>query len=155
MSDRAEATTPVTHLDHVAIAVPSVEDAADTLGRLLGYSRKTAKVHNTRQGVFVLFLEKAGSIDLKLIEPAGADSPLWPFVRKGGGLHHLCFGVPDVGTAVDEMSALGVRVLTRPEPGEAFNDQLIAFCYLGLGLNVELIDTDERRARLTTPPATE
>jgi hypothetical protein len=37
-------------------------------------------------------------------------------------------------------------VLAHPAPGEAFDEHLIAFCYLGLGLNVELIDTDARRS---------
>ena len=135
-------------IDHVAIAVASVEDAADRLCSLLGYARKTQKVTNHRQRVHVLFLHKAGSIDLKLVEPDGVDSPLTAFVRKGGGLHHLCFRVPDVANSVESLSAMGARVLASPEPGEAFDDRLIAFCYLGFGLNVELIDTDLRRALL-------
>ena len=74
------------HIDHVAVAVRSVDAAADRLCSLLGYHRSTSKVTNTRQKVTVLFLSKSGSLDLKLIEPSGQDSPLWDFVRKGGGL---------------------------------------------------------------------
>jgi methylmalonyl-CoA/ethylmalonyl-CoA epimerase len=95
--------------------------------------------------VNVLFLSKPGSLDIKLIEPSGEDSPLWLFLKRGEGLHHLCFKVPDVATACAELSATGARVLAPPEPGEAFDDHMIAFCYLGFGLNVELIDTDARR----------
>ena len=40
-----------------------------------------------------------------------------------------------------------MRVLTEPQPGEAFHNHPIAFVYVNHGLNVELIDTD-RRARL-------
>src|SRR5690606_5027847 len=96
----------------------------------------------------VVFLRKAGSLPLKLIEPASPDSPLWAFVRKGGGLHHVCFRAEDVATATAELTANGARLLSPPEPGEAFDDELIAFLYLGFGLNVELIDTDRRRGRL-------
>lgn len=135
-------------LDHIAIAVRSVEAAADRLCTMLGYTRRTAAVTNTRQKVNVLFLAKAGSLDLKLIEPSGDDSPLWDFVRKGGGLHHVAFKVPDVEAAAGELGAKGARVIAQPAPGEAFDDNLIAFCYLGIGLNVELIDTDARRSRL-------
>ena len=42
-------------------------------------------------------------------------------------------------------------VIAAPAPGEAFDDHLIAFCYAGHGLNVELIDTDARRAELESP----
>lgn len=137
-------------LDHIAIAVRSVDAAAARLETLLGYARKTEKVTNTRQQVTVLFLSKPGSIDFKLIEPSSPESPLWQSLRKGEGLHHVCFRVPDVTAACEALGRDGVRILSAPAPGEAFDDHLIAFCYLGMGLNVELIDTDERRGLL--PP---
>lgn len=135
-------------IDHIAVAVSSVDAAADKLCPLLGYARKTEKVVNTRQKVVVLFLSKDDSIDIKLIEPSEPDSPLWGFVRKGGGLHHVCFAVPDVAVACDDLLSKGARVIAQPAPGEAFDDNLIAFCYVGFGLNVELIDTAARRALL-------
>jgi methylmalonyl-CoA/ethylmalonyl-CoA epimerase len=135
-------------MDHVGIAVRSIDVAADRLCALLGYARKTGKVTNTRHRVNVQFLGKVGSLDIKLIEPADEESPLWEFVKRGGGLHHLCFKVADVEQVCAELSAQGVRIISPPAPGEAFNDRLIAFCYLGLGLNIEIIDTDERRNRL-------
>lgn len=138
-------------LDHVAVAVRSIDVAADRLCRLLGYARKTDKVTNTRQRVNVQFLAKPGSLDLKLIEPSDEEAPLWSFVKNGGGLHHLCFRVPDVEAACTELSGLGARVLAAPQPGEAFDDHLIAFLYLGFGLNVEVIDTDQRRGALAPP----
>ena len=132
-------------LDHIAIAVKSVDQAADRLTTVLGYARKTTKVTNTRQQVTVLFLEKQGSIDIKLIEPSSTESPLWASLRRGEGLHHVCFKVPDVAGQCDALTALGVRVLSPPAPGEAFGNHPIAFCYVGHGLNIELIDTDERQ----------
>lgn len=138
-------------LDHIAIAVRSVDAAADRLSALFGYARRTEKVTNTRQRVTVLFLHKAGSLDLKLIEPSDPESPLVDFVRKGGGLHHLCFRTPDTTAACEELAGRGARVIAAPQPGEAFDDHLIAFVYAGLGLNVEIIDTDTRRAELEGP----
>jgi methylmalonyl-CoA/ethylmalonyl-CoA epimerase len=135
-------------LDHIAIAVRSVEAAADRLSRLLGYTRTTEKVTNTRQRVNVLFLGKDGSLPIKLIEPSDAESPLCEFVKKGGGLHHICFKVPEVEAACSDLVARGARVIAAPQPGEAFDDHLIAFLYLGLGLNVEVIDTEQRRSRI-------
>lgn len=135
-------------IDHLAIAVRNVDEAAGRLCALFGYSRHTEKVTNTRQDVNVLFLKKSGSLMLKLIEPASAASPLWDFVRKGGGLHHVCFKASDVEEACTGLVANGARLLAPPQPGEAFDDELIAFLYVGSGLNVEVIDTDRRRAVL-------
>jgi len=133
------------HIDHVCVAVRSIERAAEKLGQTLGFTAKTGKVTNTRQQVNVQFLQRAGSIDIKLIEPCGEQSPLWQFLKRGEGLHHLCFRVDDVRAQLRELETRGLRVLAPPEPGEAFDDQLIAFGYAGCGLNVEVIDTDRRR----------
>lgn len=136
------------HIDHICIAVRSIEAAASRLGPLLGYVPRTAKVTNTRQKVNVLFLARSGSLDLKLIEPSCEDSPLWASLRKGEGLHHVCFRTEDTAASLAELQAKGLRVLAPPEPGEAFDDGLIAFGFAGCGLNVELIDTDRRRGEL-------
>jgi methylmalonyl-CoA/ethylmalonyl-CoA epimerase len=136
------------HIDHVCIAVRSIEKATPKLCELFGYQPRTQKVTNTRQQVNVVFLSRAGSLDLKLIEPYGDESPLWAFLRKGEGLHHLCFRVGDTAGALAELEGHGMRVLASPAPGEAFDDALIAFGYAGFGLNIELIDTDRRRGLL-------
>jgi methylmalonyl-CoA/ethylmalonyl-CoA epimerase len=133
------------NLDHVCIAVRSIDDAAVRFCELLGYTIKTEKVTNTRHRVNVQFIGKSDSLDIKLIEPADSESSLWEFVKKGGGLHHLCFKAPDVSQACQELAGKGVRILSNPAPGEAFDDNLIAFCYLGFGLNIEVIDTIARR----------
>jgi len=138
-------------LDHVCIAVRSIDASIAKLGAILGYAPRTNRVTNTRQKVNVVFLSKPGSIDLKLIEPATEDSPLWASLRKGEGLHHLCFRTDDTVSELEELSGRGLRVLSPPAPGEAFNDRLIAFGFAGCGLNIELIDTDERRSELSSP----
>ena len=140
-------------LDHVCIAVRSIESAVAKLGPLLGYRPRTGPITNTRQKVNVVFLSKPDSIDLKLIEPSCEDSPLWATLRKGEGLHHLCFKTDDTVRQLEELAGRGLRVLSVPAPGEAFDDHLIAFGYAGCGLNVEIIDTDARRGELMLSPS--
>lgn len=140
-------------VDHIGVAVRSVDAAADRLCALLGYARRTTKVANSRHKVTVLFLRKENSIDIKLFEPLGEDSPTWDFVRKGGGLHHIGFKVPNVFEACAELEQKRARVIVEPEPGEAFDGHPIAFLFLGLGLNVEVIDTAVRAGELEEPAA--
>lgn len=140
------ADAPRPTLDHICLAVKRIDTARATLERTLGYTARTAVVLNTRQRVRVQFLRRPGSLDLKLIEPADPGSPLVEFLRRtGGGLHHLAFRVDSVLETVPALEATGARIVARPEPGEAFDDGLIAFAFLGAGLYVELIDTDVRR----------
>lgn len=145
-------------LDHVCLAVRKIAPAAAMLEKTLGYKPRTAPVLNTRQKVLVQFLSRTGSIDIKLIEPASLDSPLVDFIKKGGGgLHHLAFRTESVDAACADLQSRGARIVTPPEPGEAFDETPIAFAFLGMGLNVELIETDERRSELGAeglPPET-
>jgi methylmalonyl-CoA/ethylmalonyl-CoA epimerase len=144
-------SSPRYDLDHVCLAVRSLAPARAMLERMLGYDARTEPVENTRQKVRVQFMRKAGSIDIKLIEPSGPDSPLVDFIRRnGGGLHHLAFKTQSVDAAVDDLAAKGARIVAPAQPGEAFEGASIAFAFLGAGLNVELIDTDARRSERTT-----
>ncbi len=135
-------------LDHVGIAVRSIERSIEHWAEVFGYDQATEVVINTRQKVRVVFLTKPGSLQIKLIEPTDPTSPVHAFTRRGGGLHHLCFRCESVDAEVARLVALGLRVLAPPEPGEAFDNEMIAFVYAGDGLNVELIDTVRRAGRL-------
>jgi catechol 2,3-dioxygenase-like lactoylglutathione lyase family enzyme len=133
-------------IDHICIAVRSIDRTLPRMLDLFGYRQKTEKITNTRQQVNVVFLELDDSLDIKLIEPSGKDSPLVDSLKKGEGLHHICFKSENsVQHEVEVMSKKGLRVLANAEQGEAFDDELIAFLYAGFGLNIEIIDTDKRR----------
>ena len=138
---------PTYQLDHVCLAVRKLAPARAMLERTLGYTVRTQPVENTRQQVIVQFMSKPGSIDIKLIEPSCNESPLVEFIRtRGGGLHHLAFKTESVMEGVADLQEKSAKIVAAPAPGEAFDDATIAFAFLGMGLNVELIDTDRRRA---------
>ena len=132
------------NIDHVGIVVPSLDKAITHWQQVFGYVPYTNKIENTRQKVYVIFLQKEGSLPVKLLEPVDKTSPIYRFAKRGGGLHHLCFKSDNLRKEVSRMEELGLRILTHPEPGEAFDGEDIAFVYAGQGLNIELIDTDKR-----------
>ncbi|NYI75679.1 VOC family protein [Nocardioides panzhihuensis] len=131
---------PDLRLDHVGIQVRELLRTAEAFERLFGYRRVTAPVVNTRHGVRGVFLEKADSISLKLITPLSPGPHAY-------GLHHLAFMAPDLDSALVELGVAGARTLSPPQPGEMFDDELIAFVRAA-GVNVELITTDRRRGRI-------
>jgi catechol 2,3-dioxygenase-like lactoylglutathione lyase family enzyme len=128
-------------LDHIGVQVRELAPAIELFSNLFGYTQATQPVVNTRHGVEVVFLEKPGSMPIKLFRAVEDARPAPP------RLHHLCFQVDDVPAAVEALAGQGARVLNPPAPGEAFDDELIAFMFAG-GLNVELISTERRRGRI-------
>ena len=135
-------------IDHIGIVTKSLEQGLKLWTGTFGYRQKTSFVLNSRQKVRVVFLEKTGSIDIKLLEPADETSPVYRFALKGGGLHHLCFKCEVLSEQLLVLQEMGLRVITGPEPGEAFENENISFVYATQGLNIELIDTDKRAGLL-------
>jgi methylmalonyl-CoA/ethylmalonyl-CoA epimerase len=123
-------------IDHLGIVVKSIEDGVRLWGDMFGYHRVTEVTINTRQKVKVVFLQKQNSIDIKLNEPTSDSSPISTLARRGGGLHHVCFRCDDLSNELARLNALGGRTLSPPEPGEAFEDENIAFVFVGQGLNM-------------------
>ena len=104
-------------LNHVGVATPSIEDSI----RLYRDFLVATKIHEPfdlpEQGVRVCFVDVPNS-QIELIEPLGADSPVHGFLAKSpkGGQHHVCFEVPDIIAARDELLAKGATVLRGGEP---------------------------------------
>jgi methylmalonyl-CoA/ethylmalonyl-CoA epimerase len=95
--------TLLRRLDHVAVVVRSTEDAVRYYGGHLGLP-----VHSTEEidvpHVRLTYLD-AGNAFLQLVEPLDPASPLGAWLDEHGeGLHHICFGVDDVATAVSALS---------------------------------------------------
>jgi methylmalonyl-CoA/ethylmalonyl-CoA epimerase len=135
-------------IDHIGVAVRSIEKGIEHWEKTFGYQQITNIIENSRQKVKVVFLEKKGSLAIKLIEPTDETSPIYSFAKKGGGLHHICFKCDNIDSELERLEGLGMRKLHGPEPGEAFANNNIAFVYVKQGLNIELIDTDIKAGRL-------
>ncbi len=131
-------------IDHIGIAVKSIEKGIEHWQKLFGYKQMTEIILNTRQKVKVVFLEKENSLTVKLLESSDETSPIYAFSQNGGGLHHLCFKCDDIDKEVDNFRSMGLRIIAAPQPGEAFDNERIAFVFAQQGLNIELIDTDKK-----------
>jgi len=132
-------------IDHIGIVVRSLEEAIEQWRDLFGYRKNSDIVVNTRQKVRVVFLWKRRSLTIKLIEPSEPASPVFLFARKGGGFHHLCFRCESLKVQIPLLEDKGAKFLVRPEPGEAFKNNDIAFFLAKNNLNIELIDTQEKQ----------
>ena len=105
-------------LNHVGIAVPSIEVAAKVYKNLYGVVNITEPGELPAQGVRFCFVNLPNS-QIELIEPLGENSPIDNFLIKNpkGGQHHICFEVDDVHLAKKEMEEKGAKVLNEPRVG--------------------------------------
>ena len=131
-------------IDHIGIVVKDIEKGLQYWEKVFGYKQHTSIVLNTRQKVRVVFLKKENSVDVKLVEPSDQTSPVFRVANRGGGLHHICFKCRDLDSQINVLKENDIRLLVPPEPGEAFDNEKIAFMLTSSGLNIELIDTEKR-----------
>jgi len=105
---------PIGKLDHIGIAVKSLEEARKFWEEVMG-AKFLYDAENPRAGYKLLELDLNG-LTVELLEPLGDDSFLHKFLEKRGeGMHHLTFAVPDVkGTAV-QLREREVRVVDEIE----------------------------------------
>ena len=127
-------------IDHVAIAVRSIADAMP-LYEGLAKSRGSDIEHVESQAVNVAFVGAAPA-RLELLEPTSPDSGVARFLeRRGPGLHHIAYRVPDVAAALADCIARGMQPIDR-EPRAGAGGHRIAFLHpkdTG-GVLVELVE---------------
>jgi methylmalonyl-CoA/ethylmalonyl-CoA epimerase len=131
-------------LNHVGVAVPSIEDAKATYRDLYGVpeSAMTETRELAAQGVKFAFVNVANS-QIELIEPLGETSPIRNFLEKNpkGGQHHVCFEVADIYAARDEMVRKGATVLNEPRIGAHGTPIIFIHPKNSNGVLVELMET--------------
>ena len=131
-------------LNHVGVATPSIDDSVRFYREMFGATDITEKWALPEQGVWVAFVNLPNS-QIELIEPHGDASPLKAFLEKNpkGGQHHVCFEVPDILAARDDLRAKGATVLGTGEPRIGAHGTPVIFLHpkdMG-GVLVELMET--------------
>jgi len=116
-------------LNHVAIAVPDLDQAAELYRSTLG-ARVSPSSPQPKHGVSVVFVE-LGNTKIELLHPLGADSPIAAFLARNpaGGIHHICYEVDDILAARDKLKATGARVLGDGEPKIGAHDKPVLFLH--------------------------
>ncbi len=113
-------------VDHIGIAVRSINDAVQSLVGLLGLDiGEQDELAGDR--VRIAFLS-AGNLHLELLEPLG-EGPVMRFLAtRGEGVHHIAFLVEDLPQTLARAQANGFRLIDeRPRLGA--RGRLIAFVH--------------------------
>ena len=129
-------------LNHVGVAVPSIEKAIDTYQNLYNVSDISKIGEMPDQGVRFCFVNLPNS-QIELIEPLGDNSPIQNFLDKNpkGGQHHICFEVKDIHEAKKEMEDKGAKVLNEPRIGAHGTPIIFIHPKNSDGVLIELMET--------------
>jgi methylmalonyl-CoA/ethylmalonyl-CoA epimerase len=117
----------ITHIEHLGIAVKSIEACLPYYEGVLGLTCYNIEVVEDQQVKTAFF--RAGQTKIELLEATGPESAIAKFIeKKGEGIHHIAFAVPSVQNALDEASSKGVQLIDKAPRGGAEGLQ-IAFLH--------------------------
>ncbi len=123
---------------HVGIAVDDLENAVSFYRDVLGIEPHPVEVVDGAKIMALPF----GDAQVELLEPVEAESPVAKFLAKRGpGIHHICYRVPDLDAAVQACRAAGYRLVDQV-PRTGAGGRRIAFIHpkSTAGILLELTD---------------
>ena len=101
-----------THIEHIGIAVNSLEESIPYYEKVLGlscYAIEEIPDQKVRTAFF-----KVGQTKIELLESTDPAGPIGKFLeKKGEGVHHLAFAMDDVTTALQDAEEQGVRLIDK------------------------------------------
>ena len=109
----------VEKLHHIAVAVKNIEEALGEYADVLGLPRSEIQFIESQQVKATLI--PVGDAEIELIEPTDPEGGIAKFLeRRGEGLHHICFQVPDVDHELIELEKKGLQLIDKQSrPGLA------------------------------------
>jgi len=116
-------------LNHVAIVVPDLEEAAALYSEVLGATVSDPEPL-PEHGVTTVFVELENA-RIELLHPLGDASPVEKFLTRNpsGGVHHVCYEVKDIIAARDQLERRGARVLGDGNPKEGAHGKPVLFLH--------------------------
>jgi len=106
-----------THIEHIGIAVKSIQESLPVFERLLGapcYAVEDVADQKVKTAFF-----KVGQTKIELLEPTAPESPIAKYIEKRGeGIHHIAFAVANLPGSLMELQDGGMQLIdTRPRAG--------------------------------------
>jgi methylmalonyl-CoA/ethylmalonyl-CoA epimerase len=133
-------------LHHLGFVVPSISAAAEGFAASISAHWGSRIIHDPIQQVRVAFFSPVDTRNpvFELVEPASDVSPVSDFLRKGGGLHHVCYEIDDLESGLREARAAGLVKVAAPTPARAFGGRRVAWVCSRTLKNRLLIELLER-----------
>jgi methylmalonyl-CoA/ethylmalonyl-CoA epimerase len=102
----------VSHIEHIGIAVNSLEEAIPFYEKMLGlkcYAVEEVKDQKVKTAFFMV-----GQTKIELLESTDQEGPIGKFIeKKGPGIHHIAYAVENVDESLKELEEQGVRLIDQ------------------------------------------
>ena len=129
-------------MHHIGIVLASIDAEISSYEKTLNLRVMNGPFIDPLQEAKVIFLSRrqASEPAIELVEPTSETSPVASFLKRGGGMHHVCYVATDLEFELARLRALGALIVRPPVPAVAFQGRRIAWVYTRQRLLVELLE---------------
>jgi len=129
-------------LHHLGFVVSSISAGGEAFAATISARWDGKVIHDPVQRVRVAFFYPVDPRNpvFELVEPASETSPVSNFLKKRGGLHHVCYEVDDLEAALEKAQRAGWGIAGTPAPAVAFDGRRIAWVCSKTRLLIELLE---------------
>ena len=133
-------------LHHLGFVVTSISAVAEEFAFSMSARWDGEITHDPIQRVRVAFFNPVDARNpvFELVEPASEASPVSSFLKKRGGLHHVCYEIEDLELGLQEARSSGLVIVSAPAPAVAFGGRRIAWVCSKSRLLVELLERNKK-----------
>jgi methylmalonyl-CoA/ethylmalonyl-CoA epimerase len=133
-------------LHHLGFVVSSISAFAEEFAVSMSARWDGEVIHDPIQRVRVAFFSPADARNpvFELVEPASEVAPVNNFLKKGGGLHHVCYEIDDLESGLREARGVGLVIVADPAPAVAFAGRRIAWVCSKRRLLMELLERKQQ-----------
>lgn len=100
----------ISHIEHIGIAVKSIEDSRKYYEDVLGlkcYAVEEVADQRVKTAFFMV-----GQTKLELLETTDPEGPIGKFIeKKGEGIHHIAFAANDLQKSLNVLKENGVKLI--------------------------------------------
>jgi methylmalonyl-CoA/ethylmalonyl-CoA epimerase len=139
----SEQWAPVGTFHHIGFVVESISAMAHSFAESMNAKWEGKIIYDPQQKVQVAFLEShsSGNPLVELVEPTEEHSPVFSFLKRGGGgLHHVCFVTDTLEAQLERCRAQGSLIVRQPIAAAAFGGRRIAWVYTKNKLLIEYLE---------------
>jgi len=129
----------IAKIDHIGIAVNSIEDAVKLYSDALGL--KVGEIEIVEEQKVRVAMIPVGESRIELLEPTGSEGPIAKYIEKRGeGMHHLALEVSDIQGMLETLKEKGVPLIDMT-PRIGAGGSRIAFLHpKGTKVLIELVE---------------
>ena len=132
-------------IDHIGVVVDNIDEAFQRYINHYGFKCLKEVIFDSSRRVWLALLVSENNFRVELIQPIDQNSPSYDFMKRGGGIQHLCYRVSNIENTIKYLKKENHLLISSPSEAKLMDGKKVAFMFSKKDKQViELVEKLER-----------